>query len=120
MKIGTTTIKVEGIEVYGFHGVLEHEKHIGTTFLVDVTLEYDAEGAMKYDDIALALNYARITEIVKGVMEKPAALIEHKTYCIIEALCEAFPMALRGTVAVTKLNPPVGVKTAGATFTASF
>ena len=39
------TIELREIELFGFHGVLEHERSDGQRFLVDVELDYEDEAA---------------------------------------------------------------------------
>lgn len=120
MRLDNTSITIRDIEIHARHGVLEHEKTYGNLFRVTVTLNFDAEGAMKYDDLSLTVNYAEVVQIVKDVMETPSDLIEHVAYRIINALREAFPIVKSGTVSITKVHPPFDAITSGATFTASF
>jgi len=45
------TIELRAIELFGFHGVLEHERREGQRFLVDVELDYENEAAAaKFDE----------------------------------------------------------------------
>lgn len=120
MKYTATTISVKDLRFRAFHGVYPEERTNGNDFLVSVSLDYDAEAAMLYDDVAHAVNYAEVIDIIRAEMEKPAMLIEHVTARIASAILQAFPAVLNGTVSVTKLNPPVSTPNAGATFTASF
>lgn len=120
MKITSTNITVENIEIFACHGVFEQERQIGNEFLVTVSLDYNAEAAMRYDDPEQALNYAEVIDIVKRVMAVPSMLLEHVAQRLIAAFCEAFPTLEGGYVSVTKVHPPVSTKTGGATFMASF
>lgn len=120
MKYTETSITVSDIEIHAYHGVLEHERTIGNKFLVSVTLDFDGEAAMLYDDLTLTINYAEVVRLINDVMLVPSLLIENVTYRIIAALKEAFPIVTGGVVSVTKLNPPFPTPCNGATFTASF
>ena len=120
MKYTETSITVSDIEIHAYHGVLEHERTIGNKFLVSVTLDFDGEAAMLYDDLTLTINYAEVVRLINDVMLVPSLLIENVTYRIIAALKEAFPIITGGVVSVTKLNPPFPTTCNGATFTASF
>lgn len=120
MKIEKSTVTIKDIEIFAYHGVFEHERKEGGQFRVSVSLDFDAEGAMMYDDLALTVNYAEVVQIVHDTMLIPSNLIENVTYRISQALIQAFPTVLGGTVAVTKVNPPYDAKTGGATFTLSF
>jgi dihydroneopterin aldolase len=69
---------------------------------------------MKTDDVADTLNYAELLEIVKGEMAKPSKLLEHVAGRIGEAVFRQFPQTEAIELTVTKLNPPMGVDSAGA------
>ena len=58
------TVEVHGVEVFGHHGVGEHERRQGQTFLVDVTLELPEPGA---DELAATIDYRRVRDIVLAV-----------------------------------------------------
>jgi dihydroneopterin aldolase len=60
------TVEVHGIEVFGHHGVGEHERRQGQTFLVDVTLELPEPGA---DELAATIDYRRVRDIVHAANE---------------------------------------------------
>jgi dihydroneopterin aldolase len=70
-------IVLTGLAVFGRHGVFEHERRDGQTFLVDLTLWHDATVAAASDDLADTIDYgdlaARIVRIVGG---PPRNLIE--------------------------------------------
>lgn len=120
METSESSITLRDIEIFAYHGVYDHERIDGTDFLVTVTLDFDADCAMRYDDLEHTVNYAEVAEIVRKVMATPSNLLENVTYRIITSLTEAFPIVTGGRVSVTKVNPPVGVPNAGATFSTSF
>lgn len=120
MKIDRCTLAVTDIEVFAHHGVMDQEKIAGNEFKVSVSVNFDASGAMTYDDPALTVDYAQIIGIVRFTMQQPCNLIEHAAHNIIEALVNAFPTVTAGEVTVTKVHPPVSTPIGGASFTASF
>ena len=120
IAIKRTSITVRDIQVFARHGVSTQEKTVGNEFLVSVCLDFDAAGAMRYDDLYLTVNYAKIIGIVRDVMSQPSDLIENVTWRIANALLESFTVVTSGTVAVTKVHPPVSTLTGGATFTFEF
>jgi 7,8-dihydroneopterin aldolase/epimerase/oxygenase len=73
----TDRIALTGLQVRGYHGVLEHEKVDGQDFLVDLTAWIDLDVAGRTDELADSLDYgtlaSRVAEIVGG---PPRNLIE--------------------------------------------
>jgi 7,8-dihydroneopterin aldolase/epimerase/oxygenase len=70
-------IRLRGIEVFGHHGVLAHERELGQRFVVDVDLDLDLAPAAASDDLGDTVDYGhlagRIAEVVGG---DPCDLIE--------------------------------------------
>ena len=55
-------IELLGLELFGYHGVLEHEKNYGQTFFVDCRLEVEASGA---DNLADTVSYADVADLIE-------------------------------------------------------
>lgn len=54
-------IEILGLELFGHHGVLQHEKDYGQTFFVDIKLVVAASGQ---DDISKTVSYADVADLV--------------------------------------------------------
>ncbi|ANS76353.1 dienelactone hydrolase [Paenibacillus yonginensis] len=104
------------MEYYGYHGVFEEERKLGQRFYVDLELQMDLREAGVSDDLSKTVNYAEIHERVKAIVEKKSfklieALAEHiasdllDTYTVIDAL----------TVKLTKPHPPFDIHFEGVT-----
>ncbi len=115
MTIGEGHIILRGMLFHAYHGVLPQERQVGAAYRVDLTLQCDLSRAAKTDHLDDTLNYAEVYETVKGVMAQPSQLLEHVAYRIGEAVGEAFPEVRSLDVSVTKLNPPIGADSEGAT-----
>lgn len=101
-------IKINGIKLYGYHGVLQAERDIGQYFIVDVVLYVDLEAARKSDDLTDTINYAEVYNVVETeVKSEPVNLIEHLAGRIIEALFDAYDKIDEIQVALTKPHPPI-------------
>ncbi len=59
------TVEVLGIELVGYHGVLEEERRRGQRFLVDVWLEPVGERAAASDEIEDAVDYRDVVALVR-------------------------------------------------------
>jgi dihydroneopterin aldolase len=87
------TIELHGIELHGFHGVLEHERREGQRFLVDVDLDLSDETAAATDRIEDAVDYRDVVSAVAEVSEaRPFQLLEAFAAAIAEALVARFPV----------------------------
>ena len=87
------TIELHGIELHGFHGVLEHERREGQRFLVDVDLDLSDETAAATDRIEDAVDYRDVVSAVAEVSEaRPFQLLEAFAAAVAEALVARFPV----------------------------
>jgi dihydroneopterin aldolase len=82
------TVELNGIEVFGFHGVLFEERRQGQRFLFDVTLEVDDLAAIT-DRIADAVDYRDVVALVREISDR------HR-FNLLEALAQAVADALVG------------------------
>jgi dihydroneopterin aldolase len=75
-------IELEGLEVFGHHGVLEEERRRGQLFVVDVKVEPRSARSGETDDIADTADYR---EIVAAVEE----IVGRRTFNLLEAVATA-------------------------------
>lgn len=90
-----TEIELRGIEVLGYHGVLEDERRAGQSFLFDVTLRLAAEP--RADDLAQTVDYRAIATCVREVSDRrPVQLLETLAAGVADELMARFaPAAVR-------------------------
>ena len=100
-------VSLEGMEFYARHGYYEEERVIGNKYSVDVTLEVDFAEAAADDKLEGTVNYEKVYEIVQGVMNINANLLEHLAGKMIKALKSNFPEVKHVLVKVSKYNPPI-------------
>jgi dihydroneopterin aldolase len=103
-------VELHGLELRGFHGVLDEERHEGQRFLFDVLLDVGEEAALS-DRIEDAVDYRDVAAAVREVSDGRAyRLLEALAAAVADALLERFPVA-RVEVRVRKpdvrLDPPV-------------
>lgn len=101
-----SSIEINRLQIYAFHGVMPQETRVGNLFEVTVKLDYDFAAASATDNINLALNYAMAVETIQQVMATPRKLIETVATDIKAALIEQWPGITSGIVRVAKLHPP--------------
>lgn len=98
-------ITLSGMEFYAHHGCFEEERLVGSRFLVDLVLEYDATEAIINDNVSLALNYQTVFVEVKKIMAQPVNLLETLCSNILTMLKSKFSQIISAEVNVAKLNP---------------
>ena len=103
-------ITLENMEFHAYHGCLEHEKTLGNTFIVTLTMDLDTTLAGKSDELSDTLNYQLVYDVVKQEMEIPSKLIEHVGQRIVEKVCSSFIQITTLKLKLSKLNPPLGGK----------
>jgi len=98
---------MDGMEFWGFHGVLVEEQLKGQTFTVDVTLWLDLEKAGNTDDLRDTLHYGELYEKIKYIVEqKRFDLIEALAKNIVDTLLEE-ELIIRALVKVSKPQAPI-------------
>ena len=96
------TIELLGIELHGYHGVLEEERREGQRFLVDVELDYVDETPAATDRIEDAIDYRDVVAAVAEVSDARAYhLLEAFAAAIAETLVDRFGVS-RARVRVRK------------------
>lgn len=102
-------VELRGLELRGFHGVLDEERERGQRFLFDVELEVGGAGLS--DRIEDAVDYRDVAACVRQVSDARAyRLLEALADAVAAELVERFPVA-RARVRVRKpevrLDAPV-------------
>jgi 7,8-dihydroneopterin aldolase/epimerase/oxygenase len=70
-------IVLSGIEAFGHHGVLPHERELGQRFVVDVALDLDLAPAAASDAIDDTVHYGELAADVHAIVAgEPVDLIE--------------------------------------------
>jgi len=101
-------IFVLGMRFYGYHGAFPEENRLGQRFQVDVTLELDTRPAGESDDLDLTVNYAKVYEAAKEILEgEPVKLVETLTARLANTLLEQFEIIDACVVKVIKPDPPI-------------
>ena len=101
-------IRLQDIELWAYHGVLEQERRSGNLFRVGVQLDVPDTQGVFTDSIEDTLDYSRVYDVVAREMSTPSNLLEHVAGRLVAALQAAFPQATRVSVEVSKRQPPVG------------
>ena len=99
---------LEGMVFFGRHGALAAERELGARFTVDVELGLDLRAAGRSDLAADTVDYSKVYEAVRGVVEgEPCQLLEAVAERIAGRLA-AMDRVERVTVRVRKRPPLEG------------
>jgi dihydroneopterin aldolase len=97
-------VELQGLEVFGYHGVYEEERLHGQLFLFDVQLDVGDRGAG--DDLASAVDY---TQVAAAIRE----LSDARRFDLLEALATAVADTLYERFAPQRLKLRVRKQPAG-------
>ena len=84
-------IELAGLELYGYHGVLEEERENGQEFWFDLELEVGEWGAN--DRIEDAVDYRLVVDAVREVNEQRFELLEALASTVAETVMSRFALA---------------------------
>lgn len=104
---GPGVIALRGLACRGFHGVYEHERREGQTFVVDAVLQLDTGPAAASDDVADTVHYGELATRLAAIVEgEPVNLLERLAARLADA-CLADPRVILAEVTVHKPEAPI-------------
>ncbi len=86
-----TVVEVAGLELHGYHGVLDEERRVGQRFVYDLWLDVGDRGLS--DRIEDAVDYRDVVSCVREVNERPHRLIEALAGALADELVARFALA---------------------------
>ncbi len=100
-------IFIQGLEVYGHHGVAREEQVLGQRLVFDIRLTVDNCGAAQTDDVADTVDYTEVIDVVVEVTTTESFFVlERLVQATAETILRKFPVD-EVWVQVTKPYPPV-------------
>jgi dihydroneopterin aldolase len=102
-------VALRGLSVRGHHGVFQHEREDGQTFVVDLVLGLDTAPAAAGDDLERTVHYGVLAEQVAAVVSgDPVNLIETLAQRIADT-CLGHEAVEEVEVTVHKPDAPITV-----------
>ncbi len=96
------------MEFYGYHGVFAEENKLGQRFRVTAELELDLSKPGQTDNIDDTINYAKVYNLCKDIVEgKTYKLVEKVGEEIAAQILENYPPVRACTIKVIKPDPPI-------------
>jgi 7,8-dihydroneopterin aldolase/epimerase/oxygenase len=109
------SILLEGMVFHGRHGTLPAERELGQPFVVSVELRLDLRPAGRSDDLLQTVDYGRVHQRAKEIVEGPPVnLTETVAESIAAAIVEEFPAVEAVRVRVAKPHVRLGNTVLGA------
>lgn len=106
-------IAIDGLEIYGYHGVLAEEKSLGQVFRFDLKLVMATCAGVSTDQVGDTVDYTEVIDIVSEIAGcRSYNLLERLAGAIVDALLDRFPVD-SAWVRVTKPHPPIPCSVAG-------
>ncbi len=101
-------IKVENIRVYAYHGCLKEETAIGSDYRVDLKVKAKLSHSAETDALEDTVDYVFLNKVVREEMATPSKLLETVAKRILNRIFSEDELVQKATIAVSKINPPIG------------
>ena len=103
-------IRIEGLEVFAYHGVYPEETKRGQTFLVNAVLYTQTEKAGRTDRLEESTNYGEVCHFVTEWMQSNTCkLLEAVAERLSEALLLRYPLVASAELEIRKPDAPIGL-----------
>lgn len=101
---------VKGLTTLSRVGCLPVEQRVPQPIEADIALQLDLREAAQTDSIKRALDYTRVCEVVRELLEHNRyKLLEAAAYAIATTLLTTFPQVRRVQVELRKPHPPIPI-----------
>ncbi len=101
------TITLQGIELYGHHGLYPGEKELGAKYSIDVSFELQTP-EKDLLDLHDTVDYKKAYDIVVAIFKTPTPLLENICKKIARELKNTFVNCTSISISISKLSPPLG------------
>ena len=103
-------IRIDNLEIYGYHGVYPEEKEKGQRFYVNAVLFLDVRTAGLTDDLEDSVNYGEVCHrLTEWMQERKADLLETVAEGLAERLLKTFPLLREVELEIRKPDAPIGL-----------
>jgi dihydroneopterin aldolase len=106
--VSRSTILIERLEIYAYHGHFGAEKNLGQRFTLDLALTVDLGPAAASDSLADTVEYGAVVEVASKAFSRTRhSLLEAAARGVAEAVLDAFPRVESVNLTLRKLSPPI-------------
>ena len=102
------TVELTGLEVYAYHGVLQHEQDFGQNFLIDCRYQVEAEAE---DQLTSTVSYAAVADLLHvTATSNRFELIESLANACLAAVCALDAKITAAKITIHKPHAPIDHK----------
>jgi dihydroneopterin aldolase len=102
------TIFITGLSLHAYHGVMEHERKVGQTFAIDLTLNIDLAEAARSDKLVNTVSYDQVVDAVsRAFCARRYRLVEAAAGAVADAVLAGFSQVSSLRVTVHKPHAPI-------------
>jgi dihydroneopterin aldolase len=102
-----STLHINGLKYYAYHGLHDFEKKIGGRFEVNLSMNTVMPINGYTDELIQVIDYSDVEKVVSAIMLVSVDLIETLAFKILQALMNQFPLIQGIKVEVIKWAPPI-------------
>ena len=102
MKATEMYIRLNGLKIFAYHGVLPQENKVGAEYTINLRLKTDFAHAAETDRLEGTVSYAEVFQAVKDEMKIPSKLLEHAARRIAERILKDFPTVMEVKISLYK------------------
>lgn len=110
MNTKISKVQLNGINLYGFHGVTSEEQQVGSWFQVDLDLDIDISfNALNENDLNGTVDYSKVLDVVTKEFATTSKLLENLAFRTARQLFTCFKTIKQVHIRIQKLTPPMPV-----------
>ena len=102
------TIRIVNAHFYSYIGALPEEQVLGNRYIVNLTATYDATKAIASDDVADAVSYADLYDVIADKIEHSRDnLLEYVAGQILTEILDNYKLVDSCEITIQKAIPPI-------------
>ena len=102
------TIRIVNAHFYSYIGALPEEQVLGNRYIVNLTATYDATKAIASDDVADAVSYADLYDVIADkVGHSRDNLLEYVAGQILTEILDSYKLVDSCEITIQKAIPPI-------------
>ena len=111
MRLKETKIELQGLRLFGNHGITDAEQAVGSNFELNISLFFGGNlESFGKDSLEQTVDYAEACKLVKETFQQTSKTLENVAARIAKELLSHFQLLTKVQVEIKKLNPPLQIE----------